>query len=156
MHPKAFQANIVFCFYFFLGNNGLMKEVISDHRSLAFEIGESILEPFRSQERDLAYFICILFFFFCHPAYARLPSNLNSFSSVSLKTSLNFFPFISQNKWILSLSAFGVDKLHIILHCFYICQTPNFSEVRLLYCFVFFFVSLYFQSQNIASPRYSC
>ena len=135
-----------------------MKEVISDHRSLAFEIGESILEPFRSQERDLAYFICILYFFFCHPAYARLPSNLNSFSSVSLKTSLNFFPFIYQNKWILSLSAFGVDKLHII-YCivFTFVRLPTSrGQVVIPFFFVVVVVSLYFQSQNIASPRYSC
>ena len=58
-----------------------MKDISVDIQD--FEVGESVLEPFGTQERDMAYFIYMTSMLPCHslsclPAYARLSCKTQS------------------------------------------------------------------------------
>lgn len=45
-HPNQYSLFLIS----FLGNNGLMKDIISNYRSLAFEVGKSVFRPFQNPE----------------------------------------------------------------------------------------------------------
>lgn len=98
-HPNQYSLFLIS----FLGNNGLMKDIISNYRSLAFEVGKSVFRPFQNPEDTWPISStgqgCFTFIPFSAICRCRVClQNLGSLSFLSSKASLKSPFCIRQNK----------------------------------------------------------